>query len=65
MENSKSEALNSKEIQMTKTRNSKQYDLEDRTLEFARRVRALIKKLTKTIENIKQERFRNENQDLS
>ncbi|MFH1904400.1 MAG: four helix bundle protein [bacterium] len=43
---------NSKQIQMTKTQNSKQYDLEDRTLEFARRVRALIKKLPKTIGNI-------------
>lgn len=63
-ENSKSEALNpepeislgsglnSKQIQMTKTQNSKQYDLEDRILEFARRVGALIKKLPKTIGNI-------------
>ena len=33
-------------------KNSKQYDLEDRTLEFARRVRALVKKLSKTIGNI-------------
>jgi four helix bundle protein len=36
---------------MTKTRNSKQYDLEDRTLEFARRVRVFVKKLPKTISN--------------
>ncbi len=33
-------------------RNPKQYDLEDRTLEFAKRVRALVKKLPKTIGNI-------------
>ncbi|MGR3174406.1 MAG: four helix bundle protein [Candidatus Scalindua sp.] len=33
-------------------RNSKQYDLEDRTLEFSRRVRALVKKLPRTIGNI-------------
>ncbi|MCP4254893.1 MAG: four helix bundle protein [Candidatus Scalindua sp.] len=33
-------------------KNSKQYDLEDRTLEFARRVRALVKKLSRTIGNI-------------
>ena len=37
---------------MTEIQNSKQYDLEDRTLEFARRVRAFVKKLKKTIANI-------------
>jgi len=37
---------------MTKNRNLKQYDLEDRTLEFAKRVRAFVKKLPKTIANI-------------
>ena len=37
---------------MTKNRNPKQYDLEDRTLEFARRVRRFVKLLTKTIANI-------------
>ncbi len=37
---------------MTKNRNSKQYDLEDRTFAFAKRVRALVKKLPKTIANI-------------
>jgi len=36
---------------MTKIRNSKQYDLEDRTFEFAKRVRAFVKKLPKTITN--------------
>ena len=38
---------------MTKIQNSKQYDLEERTLEFAKRVRAFVKKLKKTIANIK------------
>ena len=37
---------------MTKNPNSKHYDLEDRTLEFAKRVRAFVKKLNKTIANI-------------
>ncbi len=32
--------------------NSKQYDLEDRTLKFAKNVRALVKKLRKTVGNI-------------
>ncbi len=33
-------------------RNSKQYDMEDRTLEFARMVRVIVKKLSRTIGNI-------------
>ena len=37
---------------MTKNSNPKQYDLEDRTLEFAKRVRGFVKKLPKTIANI-------------
>ncbi len=37
---------------MTKMENPKQYDLEDRTFNFAKRVRTLVKKLTKTIGNI-------------
>ena len=36
---------------MTKRQNSKQYDLEDRTLEFARRVRAFVKRLKRTVAN--------------
>jgi four helix bundle protein len=32
--------------------NSKQYDLEDRTLAFAKRVRAFVRRLRKTISNI-------------
>jgi len=37
---------------MTKKQNSKRYDLEERTLEFAKRVRAFVKKLNRTIANI-------------
>lgn len=37
---------------MTETLNSKKYDLEDRTLEFARRVRSFIETLNKTAANI-------------
>ena len=36
---------------MTKIGNSKQYDLEERTFEFAKRVRALGKRLPRTIAN--------------
>ena len=36
---------------MIKTQNSKQYDLEERTFEFAKRVRALVKSLPRTIAN--------------
>jgi len=38
---------------MTKNQNSKPYDLEDRAFEFANRVRAFVKKLPKSIANIK------------
>jgi four helix bundle protein len=41
---------------MTERQNSKHYDLEDRTLEFARNVRAFVKKLPKTIANIEDSR---------
>ncbi len=37
---------------MTNNQNSKQYDLEDRTLKFAKNVRSFVKKLRKTIGNI-------------
>jgi four helix bundle protein len=37
---------------MSETGNSKQYDLEDRTLVFAKKVREFVKKLPKTIANI-------------
>ena len=37
---------------MTEIQNSKQYDLEDRSLKFAKNVRSFVKKLRKTIGNI-------------
>ena len=37
---------------MIKTNNKKQYDLEERTFEFAKDCRTLVKKLAKTIGNI-------------
>ena len=52
MENTKYEMLNPKQNQMTKTQNAKQYDLEERTLQFAIRCRELVKRLTKTLSNI-------------
>jgi four helix bundle protein len=37
---------------MTKKQNSKRYDLEDRTFEFAKRARAFVKKLRKSVANL-------------
>jgi len=37
---------------MTEIQNSKPYDLEDRTFEFAKAVRAFVKKLKKSIANL-------------
>jgi len=37
---------------MTKVQNPKQYNFEDRTLAFAKKVRTFVKKLSKTIANI-------------
>ena len=36
---------------MTKIKNSKQYDLEERTLQFAKKVRAFVKTLPRTTGN--------------
>jgi four helix bundle protein len=52
MPNPKLEILNSKQTQMSKTQNSKVYDLKDRTLRFAKRVRNYVKNLPKTLSNI-------------
>ena len=46
------EIRNPKQIRMTEIQNSKQYDLEDRSLKFAKNVRSFVKKLRKTIGNI-------------
>lgn len=37
---------------MTENQNSKRYDLEDRTLNFAKQIIELVNKLTKTLTNI-------------
>jgi len=41
---------------MTETQNPKHYDLEDRTFLFAKRTRAFVKALPKTVANIEDER---------
>ena len=41
---------------MTKIQNSKQYDLEERTLKFAKQVREFTKKLPKNLANIEDAR---------
>ena len=50
-ENTKSEILNPKQIQITKNKNPKQYDLEDRTLKFAKNVIDFVKKVSRSIPN--------------
>jgi len=52
MINSKSETLNSKQTQINKTQNPKQYDLGERTLAFAKRVFVYVSTLPKTITSI-------------
>jgi four helix bundle protein len=52
VQNSKHEIRNSKQIEMTETENLKLYDLEDRTLAFAKKVRDFVNKLSKTTANI-------------
>lgn len=37
---------------MTKIQNTKQYDLEERTLEFAKKIRIFVKKIPRAIANI-------------
>jgi len=51
MQNPKLEILNSKQTQMSKTQNSKPYDLRDRTLRFAKTARNYVKKLPSTLSN--------------
>ena len=54
--NPKLEILNSKRTQMSKTQNSKRYDLRDRTLRFAKTVRNYVKNLPKSLSNIEDAR---------
>jgi four helix bundle protein len=50
--NPKSEYRNSKQIRMSKTEEkTKQYDLEERTFEFANNVREFVKSLPRTVTN--------------
>ncbi len=51
-ENSKSEDLNSKQIRNNNGQKSKIYDLEERTLYFAKRVNEYVNKLPRTVPNI-------------
>jgi|GEM_PF-2891434 hypothetical protein len=51
--NSKLQITNAKQITMTKIQNPKrEYDLEERTFQFAKAVRLFVKTLPKTIANI-------------
>jgi len=52
MINHKSEILNSKQNPKSQIPNPKRYDLEERCLKFAQRVRNYVKKLPRTISNI-------------
>jgi len=52
MTNLEQEIRYTKQMQTTKMQNTKQYDLEDRTLAFARKVRVFVNKLPKTTANI-------------
>jgi len=51
-QNPKFEYRNPRQIQMTENQNSKRYDLEERTHSFAKRVRAFVKTLPKTLSNL-------------
>lgn len=52
MINPNHKTLNPKQIQISKIQNSKQYDLEERTLNFAKEVITFVKTLPKTMTNI-------------
>lgn len=41
---------------MTEIKNTKQYDLEERTLQFAKNSRLFVKKLPKTLSNLEDSR---------
>jgi four helix bundle protein len=51
MINPKHEILNAKQYRSTNDKNSKQYDLEERTLEFAKEVIGFVKGLPRSIAN--------------
>ena len=49
--NSKHENLNTKQYRSTNDKNSKQYDLEERTLKFSKEVIGFVKRLPRSIAN--------------
>jgi four helix bundle protein len=51
-ENPKSEPRNPKQAQKDEIQSPKRYDLEERTFLFAKRVRAFVKRLPRTLANI-------------
>jgi four helix bundle protein len=52
MINSKFQAPNSKQIPMTKIQNAKQYDLEERSFQFAKDIALFVNQLSRTITNL-------------
>lgn len=52
MINTKSEILNTKQIQITEIQNSKRFDLEERTLRFAEKIRDYVKTLPRSLTNM-------------
>ena len=54
-------AENTKQIRITKIRNSKQYDLEDWAVTFAKNVGAINKKVKKTLSYIEECKRGNDN----
>ncbi len=48
----KSQTTNDKQASISKTQRTKQYDLEDRTYAFAKRVRIFVRSLPKTLGNL-------------
>jgi four helix bundle protein len=50
------EKQNTKQRATDETRNTKRYDLEERTFRFAQRVREFVKKLPRTLANIEDSR---------
>jgi len=50
--NPKLQITNPKQIEMTKNQNSKQYDLEERTLKFTKEVIEFMKTLPRTVANV-------------
>ncbi len=54
--NTNIEIRNSKQIQMTKIQNAKQYDLEERTFQFSKSVALYVKQLPRSISNLEYSR---------